>query len=34
MDISHIVQRLFVMGTILLGLILAVLFGLIQAGVF
>ncbi len=32
MDISHIFQRWFVLGTIAVCLILAVLFGAIQAG--
>jgi len=32
MDISHILQRWFVLGTIALCIILAVLFGVIQAG--
>jgi hypothetical protein len=33
MDIHHILQRIFVVVTIILCLILAVLFGAIQAGV-
>ena len=34
MDIQHIIQRVFVLGTILLCVLLAVLFGAIQAGIF
>lgn len=34
MDISHIIQRWFVLGTILFGLILVILFGILQAGGF
>lgn len=33
MDIHHILQRIFVVATIILCLLLAVLFGAIQAGV-
>lgn len=32
MDISHIIQRWFILGTIALCLVLALLFGAIQAG--
>lgn len=33
MDISHIIQRWFILGTIILCIVLALLFGALQAGV-
>jgi hypothetical protein len=32
MDIQHLIERWFIVATILLSLVLAVLFGAIQAG--